>query len=204
MNYTINFDFGKHWKTAIVQYLDNPELLKSVRDGVNNYLLIVLAKNKKYKKGTPPAMYSSDDHYSNLMERKQLDFIHQLVKENKMPTNYLQLVEKVGRIDELDDKSGKIDKLFGRMVRLETRILKEFMTWDVMRYDLESYYLSGGSHVWAPTFELTLARLVEPNEEWTLRSGKLHTTVINESGTKVFDLLYWARGRIENYMFAIS
>ena len=67
---------------------------------------------------------------------------------------------------------------------------------------MESYLLFGGCHWWAPTFELTLARFVEPNETWSILRSTKHTTVVNKNKTKVFDLLYWSLDdRLENYLF---
>ncbi len=34
---------------------------------------------------------------------------------------------------------------------------------------------------------------LEPAEEWTIRKGPEHTTVINRICTRVFDLIYWTR-----------
>lgn len=74
--------------------------------------------------------------------------------------------------------------------------------WKHIKYDIESYCLMGSCHSYAPTFQLTLARLVEPEEKWMVRTSDTHTTVINESKTKVFDLLYWAAlGNLDKYLF---
>ena len=52
-------------------------------------------------------------------------------------------------------------------------------------------------------FNLTLARLVEPQEQRVIQEGDKHTTVINKSKTKVFDILYWAAfdNRLEHHIF---
>jgi len=194
MNYPINYDFGKHWNSKIRPHLDNPNLLKAIREGINDYSAI-----KTYRKNTIPALYSSKDHYDNLLTRKDEMLIEQLRKDHKLPLAYLKLEEKMEICD--DDDQDKLDRLFSRKVKMETMIFKQYRPWNVTRYDLESYYVSGACHSWAPTFELTLARLVEPEEKWTVRRGKLHSTVINATYTLCFDLLYWTCYRIENYMF---
>ena len=59
-----------------------------------------------------------------------------------------------------------------------------------------------GCHMHAPTIGMTLAKLVEPNECWEIRTNDYHTTIINKDKTKVFDLLFWCLdGRIETYLF---
>lgn len=50
-------------------------------------------------------------------------------------------------------------------IYIRTRILKQCVNWQVSKHNLESYYLSGSRFYWAPTFELELAKLVEPEEE---------------------------------------
>lgn len=191
MSYPINYDFGKHWNSKIKQHLDNPKILNAIRKGVNMHAAY---ESDFYKKNTPPAQYSYRDHYDSLMTRKEEKLIKQLRKENKLPTEYLEMERKMREMD--DDDYEELDKL-------GEKILEPYMSWNVIRYNLESYYLLGGCHEWAPTFELTLARLVEPNEKWRVRTGKSHSTVINQNDSKVFDLLYWAcpDSRIEIYMF---
>lgn len=188
MNYPINFDFGKHWKSKIVPHLDNPKLLKSIRDGVNNYSSI-----KRYRKNTPPALYSSVDTYSRLMEQKEKRIIQQLRKDNKLPTRYLQMEKKI--LDSDDDE----DELYIQFTELEKKILKPYVQWNMIKNDIEAYVLFSGCFSWSATFELTLAQLVEPEEEWYVRSGKLHSTVINKKNDKLFDILYWSCDTTDTY-----
>lgn len=69
------------------------------------------------------------------------------------------------------------------------------------KYELETQIPQCRSHQWAPHYSFTLAKLVEPNEEWRVRVGHAHTTIINKDNTKVFDPSYWVLdGRLENYM----
>jgi hypothetical protein len=193
MNYPINFDFGKHWQTRIVPHLDNHDLGKSIKEGVNDYSTI-----KRYRANTVPALYSSTDYYATLMERKEELLIEQLRKANKLPARYLKLEKQIEEAGEFE--FDLISQLDHKILKTKREIFKPYLGWDAIKYNLESCILYNGCHSWAPTFELTLAKLVEPEEEWYVRKSERHSTVINKSHTKVFDLLRWA-DRIENYMF---
>lgn len=213
MNYPVNYDFGKKWESEIVPLLNNSRLKKSIRDGVNNYLLELNIK-KKYKKKTPPSLYNCIDVYYELMERKYNYIIENLKKECKLPKKYLKIEKKI------NDKNNLFEniKLDRQIFRLENKILKPYKKWKVIGKSIESYILFDGKF-WAPTFELTLARLVCPEEDWSVRYGKSHSTVINKDETKCFDIIYWAYNnsninnlsnnyskytnyRIENYIFS--
>jgi hypothetical protein len=193
MDYPINYDFGKHWQTDIVPHLNSPKLQRSIRKGIQNHAIIT-----KYRY-TAPALYCYTDHYGKLMKRKGKLLIEQFRKENKLPIKYLKLEKQMDRAGKLEISS--ISQSDDKFLKAKKRILRPYLCWNATRNDLESYVLFNGSHSWAPTFELTLAKLVEPNEEWYVRKGKQHSTVINRSHTKVFDLLTWATDRMENYMF---
>lgn len=193
--YPINFDFGQHWDTKVKPHLDNPKVLRAIRKGVNDYLDNWENNTKKYKKNTPPANYSSNDYYYMLTERQEDILMEKLRQEGKLPQEYLDLEH--GDANDSDDEDDGI-----KWFEMREEILAPYFTWKEIKYRLETYYLSGGCHWYAPTFELTLARLVEPNEKWRVRVGDKHTTVINAYKTKVFDLLYWANDdRLENYLF---
>lgn len=192
--YPINFDFGQHWESKIKPHLDDPRVKRAYRRGVNNYLNNWENNIKKYKRNTAPANYSSKDYYCMLRDRQEDIIIDQLRQEGNLPKKYLDLEH--GNDDDDDDDNS--DKWF----EMREKILKPYFTWDKIKYKLETYYLSGGCHWYAPTFELTLARLVEPDERWRVRTSDKHTTVINHNNTKIFDLLYWVcNNRLENYLF---
>lgn len=94
------------------------------------------------------------------------------------------------------------DDIWIEVMEMQDTILEPYFTWEKIKCDLESYYLSGACHAYAPTFELTLARLVEPEETWRVQASNVHSTVINKDNTKVFDLLYWAdHHRLNNHVF---
>jgi hypothetical protein len=75
--YPINYDFGKNWQTVIKPFLDNPIILRAIRRGVNDYLS-GYPTQKRYKKNTCPASYSSSDCYYMLMDRRQEEMIKKM------------------------------------------------------------------------------------------------------------------------------
>ena len=198
--YPINYDFGKNWTSKIVPFLKHEKILKAIKEGVNDYLSMFPACEEKYKKNTAPACYSSMDWYDCiLMDRKREIKFKQLSKLNVLPKKYLLLEEKAKKIDT-DTSEG--ENLWIKLMEMKDEILEPYFSWENIWRNPESYILAGSCHYYAPTFELTLAQLVEPEEEWLVRSDEKHTTVINKSHTKTFDLLYWAyNGRLEHYMF---
>ena len=186
MKYPINYDFGKNWNDKIIPFLDNPKIIKSIRKGVNDF-----SNKKVYKKNTAPAFYTSSDAYATLIMEQEEIILNQLRESNTLPKEYLDL--------EKEDDDDDDEKLYN----MREKILEPYFTWDNIKNKLETYVLHHSCFYWAPTFEITLARLVMPEEKWRVQSGDNHATVINENNTKVFDLLYWASidGRLYNYLF---
>jgi hypothetical protein len=56
---------------------------------------------------------------------------------------------------------------------------------------LRAYQLFGACHWWNPTFCLTLAKIIYPNENWKTKKGFYHTTILNLDESLVFDILYF-------------
>ena len=185
----MNYDFGSNWNTKIKPFLDHPQIKQALRNGINGYLSLFPTR-ERYKVNTCPANYSSKDGYAMLMMRKDENLLEELRKANRLPQKYLALER------QMDDDGGEL------FMRMQNKILRPYRQWDQIKYDLESYYLSGACHHYNPTFGLTLARLVEPAEAWRVQVSDKHTTIVNRNNTKIFDLLYWCcDGRLENYMF---
>lgn len=176
---------------------------------------------KKYMKNTAPANYSfaginTNTYFLLLMRRKNRRF-RKLRKNKLLPVDYLNAekayltkekeLDKFFKNDDLDNipaqDSDELMDLQHAKFELRHIILDPYFTWDKIRYRIETYYLCGGSHWMAPTFWLLLAQVVEPNEAWEVRSGDIHTTIINKDRTRVFDLDYWCgtNNRIHYYVF---
>ncbi len=179
-----NYDFGAHWATQIVPHLDSPAMQCAVRECADSYLATFPDSEREYKPNTPLACYSSCDYYYMIMNRKEELFL----QSAELPPRYLALQQH----DEDDEE----------MWELHDQIVEPVHAWSNIKHALESYYLLRACHWFAPTVMLTLARLVEPAERWIIRTGPKHTTVVNRTGTRVFDLIYWGLdGRLEHYLF---
>ncbi len=183
-----NYDFGAHWTTHVVPHLDSPAMQRAVRECAESYLAMYPDCTVTYRPNTPLASYSSTDCYYTLMERKGDMYLIANVAD--LPPRYLEL--------EHDHDDDHVDE----WMALRDRILEPLRAWDAIKHALESYYLPRACHWFAPTVMLTLARLVDPTEQWVVREGTDHTTVMNRKRTRVFDLIYWGLdGRLEHYLF---
>lgn len=204
----INFDFGLHWNTRIVPFLDNNEVKESIRNGINEFLEVDLQEyiedvfssgiteidishfKKEYIEDTAPATYGEGGWYSTICDERDEYLFEQLKKENKLPPRLARMERILDHPELLSD----IDRDFieEQYCIEKMEFLNKQFPWSKIKYDLESYVVRSACHQMAPTLGITLARLVEPNEDWYVREGVDHTTVINRSHTKTFDLQYWA------------
>lgn len=201
--YPINYDFGKNWKSKIVPFLDHPDIKKACREGIERSREIY-HYNGSDACNPIPAYHSFNDGYSQFMERKRDILYKKLKRKGKIPQKLLNLEKKYKSYERDEEKSDdEICDAYCDFDLEKSYFLEKYFTWYNVRYDIESYCISGACHAWAPTFELTLAKLVEPNEEWRVLRNHMHSTVINKDDTKVFDLIYWAfiNGRLETYVF---
>ena len=195
MQYPINYDFGKNWKSKIVPHLDDPRIQKSLQMGIDHYLS-QFPSNDKYKENTCPANYSSRDGYAMLIDKKAKIYLDNMKKEGKLPKKYVDLKAKLYKRYRNDNS----DDINLSLFYMEEEMTAHLHEWQNIKYDLESYYLSGSCHSYAPTFELALARIVEPEEKWFVRTSDKHSTVINQNETKIFDLLYWVRAPLQPFL----
>jgi hypothetical protein len=208
-----NYDFGKNWKRKVVPHLDDPRLLRAVERGINEFCASFappLERGKGhlecwYDSNRSPASYSwPKETYDAWMNKKLKYKLEELRSLEILPRDYLTLEENIERA--LNDGASwiDVDELVDSLAKYASKIVEPYLSWNKVRYDLESYVLTGGCHWWAKSFELVLARLVEPDEMWFVKGGRemQHSTVINAARTKVFDLLYWAGdGRLLAYLF---
>ena len=90
-----------------------------------------------------------------------------------------------GEIDDYFDSSD-----YNKYLNYKNEILKPFIKHHE-KTSLRAYQMFGACHWWNPTFGLTLAKLIYPNENWIIKSSDYHTTIVNKSETLVFDILYF-------------
>lgn len=200
MPHPINYDFGANWKKKIVPHLDTLDLRMSIREGIRDYLDQFPKSFDRYCPQTVPASYSSRDLYARLMDKKRRLLLKELRDAEELPKEFLDMEEFV---QELLDDGEENHEMFWYLEDMKGELLAPYFYWPKLRYNLESYFVSGACHSWNSTFGVTLARLVCPKEKWSILRGHLHTTVINEDHTKVFDILYWGafENRLERHVF---
>lgn len=198
MKYPINYDFGKNWLTKIVPVLDNPKIIRSLKKLQKDFAKC-MNNNSIINSDLSPAKLCFTDWYVTVMMRKDDLTVEKLRKEGKLTKEYLDIENKMNSLPDNDDQ---FDDLCEDLMDVQYDMLEEIHNWNNSKYYLESYLMGGGCHFMAPTFEIALAKLVEPTEKWRVQSSKKHSTVINETNTKIFDFLYWCcNGRINHYLF---
>lgn len=157
----INFDFGKHWEGRITPWLDDARVQQSLKQGMNQYLRDT-ARKKRYKSGTCPASHSMEDFYAVLMKAQEERLLEDLRAQGLLPKWYLRLEERFESCDQDSDENEQ--DLAEEVMQARDSLLEPFFTWDMIKHDIESYNVVGACHWLAPTFELTLAHLVCPEE----------------------------------------
>lgn len=199
----MNYDFGKNWRSKIVPLLSNPKIKMAIKKGVNSFLRCHKISGK-YEEHKMPAYYSTSDGYAELMLRKQEKFFADLKQKGKwhcdLRSTDVELLKQDGVILEEEDSEDEDEDFWILQAQVEGMIFEHYHR-QLKREDLESYVFMHSCHWWAPTFELTLAKLVEPKEKWRVIQSDKHSTVVNKDNTRVFDILYWAiDGRLNSYV----
>lgn len=177
----MNSDFKLNWYDIILPLLSLPKVKKSIKQGIidwiesdNCYVGTVYDTTKC------PASYGKwwdDEEYKEKIEDKLL-LSGYLKPDINQPTDE----------NELDDYWGS--PLCEKYMKYKDQVLKPFIKYHE-RTELRSYQMFGACHWWNPTFGLTLAQIIYPNETWRIRVSKVHTTVTNKDNSLVFDILYF-------------
>lgn len=186
MRYPVNYNFGKNWKKKIVPILDDPKMIRAVKRLKRNYIAYIKRayQCKNCYVDDCPSHFSSNDSHDMIEMEKDDQLIEQLRKDGKLTKKFIKIEKKYKNCNEED-----ADDIFEEYEDVKEDLLQEYHEWSYQKYQLESFFMCGGCHLHAPTIGLTMAKLVEPNEHWKIRTSDDHTTVINKEQTKVFDLL---------------
>jgi len=225
-SFPTNYDFGKNWETKVKPHLDSKIIKNAIKRGLRRY-----GGTTHRKRFSVPVDYLSNDSYATRCDSVTDYIVNRLKRDNAIENDIIFYCSSMydtyekGDIDDpklFPDKDTALvpnvmkatktkkciitreehDDEFEAYLAERDRIYKKYFPDSKRKYNLDSYVMFGCCFAWAPTFELTLAKLVEPDEEWSVREGAEHSTVINKNHTKVFDLIYWALdGRLENYLF---
>jgi hypothetical protein len=183
----MNYDFKANWDDIILPLLGLPVVKKSIKKGITNFINDGnCGEDIEYNSKICPASYGRDDDdwdtYINEYEEKLVEKLLKtgiLKKDDNQPLNE----------DDLDEYFNESDN-FIKYTNYKNQIIEPFIQYHENTC-LRSYQMKGACHWWNPTFSLTLAKLVYPNEKWRVKKGFHHTTVVNSNETLVFDILYF-------------
>jgi len=196
-----NYNFKENWYEVIVPLLNTVKVKNAIKKGVLGYMNNSINPDIKFSsykhiydylnkhgecylnKNSSPADYSSciSDHQMD-WENDLIDTLEQHNMIKPFPWDNYDDEKKSKTNPELEYEEYRDDYL--------DPILEPFIN-NYKKTHIDSYCLRGGCHWWNPTFCLTLANIVMPNEKWSPKSSEYHTTIVNSDNTKIFDILYF-------------
>jgi len=180
----INFDFKKNWD-IVLPLLSTPQMKKAIRRGIQRFIKSGQCDIKEYDPARLPYEYGRNyDEFCNMEEN---------LAERLVKTGYLKPCPE----SDEPESHEKVDRYFHK----RSELIEPFIRIN-MKNSLRGYQMFSACHWWNPTFGLTLARIIYPNEKWRIMSGYKttpdpgyndggHTTIINATGTMTFDILYF-------------
>lgn len=176
----MNYDFKENWNDIVLPLLTHTSVKRSIKKGLNKFIKDGQSYEDTYDIKKCPASYCSNDGWVTYIE----DFKEQLTNKF-LETGYLKQEPIPKEGVEYEECPEYLEYEKYRDELLEPFIKHHEKT------SLRAYQVFGACHWWNPTFSLTLAKLIYPNEKWTTLSGEYHTTVVNREKTLVFDILYF-------------
>ena len=181
----MNYDFKTNWDSIILPLLVHPKVKKSIKKGVVKYFETGNCNSDiTYRPDNCPAYYSCGDGWSNYMSE-----FEEKLTEKLLETGYLKKDENEP-LDEDEYEDYFNSNEYHKYLEYKEEMLKPFIKHHE-KTSLRAYQMFGACHWWNPTFGITLAKLIYPNEDWKVISGEYHTTVTNKNETLVFDILYF-------------
>lgn len=180
--YTMNYDFKANWNDIVVPLLKLPKVKRSLKNGIIKFL-DETDTIYKYSSTQCPASFMRTDVWSVCNE-----LYEEKITEKLLQTGYLKRdTNEPQNEDDFDEYTES--KQYQAYLDYKENALRPFMKHH--ETSLEAYQLFGACHWYNPTFGLTLAKLIYPNEHWYIKSGIDHTTIANKDHTLVFDILYF-------------
>ena len=175
----MNYNFKENWSDIIVPLLSLPQVKKSIKKGIQ---LWIKDQNchvgEKYESVRCPASYQTSDGWCTY-----LDEYKETITEKLLQSGFLK-TDDTEQLEDDDDYYNEEYEIY------KHKILEPFIKHHCTT-SLRSYQMFGACHWWNPTFCLTLAKIIYPNEKWQIRKGVDHTTIVNLNMTLVFDILYF-------------
>jgi hypothetical protein len=182
----MNYDFKANWDDIILPLLALPAIKKSIKKGITNFINHSnCGEDTKYESNNCPASHERADGWTMYINEYEEKLVEKLLK-----TGFLKKDENEPLNEEdLDEYFNDSDN-FIKYTNYKNQIIKPFIKYHENTC-LRAYQMFGACHWWNPTFSLTLAKLIYPNEKWKIKKGFYHTTVVNSIETLVFDILYF-------------
>jgi len=181
----MNYDFKANWNDVILPLLSLPKVKKSIKTGIISYINDGNCfKDTIYNDDKCPASYQRGDGWAVYV----LEYEEKLI-EKLLETGILKKDEnKPSDNDEMDEYY--CSENFDLYKNYKNEIIKPFIKHHE-KTSLRAYQMFGACHWWNPTFGLTLAKIIYPNEKWIVKRGIYHTTIVNKNESLVFDILYF-------------
>lgn len=177
----MNYDFKANWNDIILPLLSLPTIKKSIKKGITSYIADGnCGKDTIYDCNKCPASYGRGDGWLMYMDEYEESLTTKL-----LTTGFLKQDQNIPSDD--DEFENYFDDEY---INYKNNIIKPFITHHE-KTSLRAYQMFGACHWWNPTFCLTLAKIVYPNEIWKIKKGFYHTTIVNSDESLVFDILYF-------------
>lgn len=182
----MNYDFEANWNDIILPLLTLPEVKRSIKKGIKDFLKSDERVKDIYDCSKCPASYQTSDGWYTYIT----DYEERLA-EKLLKTGILKIDKNLPKEEDDEDIDSYFDtKLAREYEKYKNEVLKPFVKYHE-KTSLRAYQIFGACHWWNPTFSLTLAKIIYPNEKWHVKSGRYHTTVVNDDWSLVFDILYF-------------
>jgi hypothetical protein len=176
----MNYDFKANWNDVILPLLSLPNVKKSIKKGITSYIEDGNCyKDTIYDCNKCPASYGRGDGWLIYMDEYE-----EKLTEKLCATGFLKQNENVSHDDDDDDD------LDDEYINYKNKTIQPFIEHHT-KTCLRAYQMFGACHWWNPTFCLTLAKIIYPNEKWKVKKGFYHTTIVNSNECFVFDILYF-------------
>lgn len=197
-----NYNFKENWYEVIVPLLNTQKVKAAIKKGILGYMNNEINPDIKFKSYQNIYDYLNNKHSNYYLNKNSspADYSSRIT-DNKMEweNDLIDTLNKTHMIepfpwDNYDEEKKKNTNPQLEYEKYREEYLDPFLEPYINNYKkthMNSYCLVGGCHWWNPTFCLTLANIVMPNEKWRPKKSDYHTTIVNSDNTKIFDILYF-------------
>lgn len=182
----MNYDFLGNWADKILPVLKTKPIRSAIKRGITKYLRDCNS-TKRYDPTKLPCHYSRGDHICDLYARYEEEIERELIEKGILKADINK--PSKGSDDSVYEEYYESD-LASQYMEYKNKITEPYIEACVEK-QYEAYQCFCACHWYNPTFGLTLAKMILPNEKWIVLEGDKHTTVTNKKRTLVFDILYY-------------